>query len=91
MTDAQWSAKLETVIAILYRIEKAVYGNGQKGILDRVAVLEQLVLTLAEEQKTCPGREAASGGARRQRHSNVIAMLAVMIALAGLAVSVWGA
>ena len=89
VTDEHWSAKLETAVAILQRIERAVYGNGQKGILDRVAVLEQLVLSLAEAQRSCPAREAARGGARRQRHGNVIALVAVTIALASLAVTVW--
>ena len=80
--------KIENIVAItsdrVNDLRKAVFGNGRKGLIDRMTETEQTVLKIISDHSSCPARESASNVAKRQRAANTIALGAVLISLATL-------
>ena len=74
-------SKLSTVGDNVTDLKKAVFGNGRKGLTDRMTALEHEHSSLKNAHLICPAREAISGSAKRQSAANLVAGIALVVSV----------
>jgi len=88
MTVAELSAQIARMeqvqtdtLDFVKDLNKAIRGNGQPGLLDRVRTIET-------RQIDCPARDASRGDARRTRLEIAVAIVSAMAAIAACLVAI---
>lgn len=86
MTNDDRDTAIATMQVQVMDMHKAIMGNGQPGLLDRMARTETALRDVSKRQDECPAREAQTGAARRTHNQNLIALAACLVSVVAVLV-----